>query len=58
VIRGVGRENVIVLGTRHKVNKLDRLRVDTGDLELDRTLSGYMRVNVGYREWMMVEVAC
>ncbi len=58
VIRGVGRENMIVVGTRHKVNKLDCLRVDTGDLELDKTLSGYMRVNVGYREWIMVEVAC
>jgi predicted polyphosphate/ATP-dependent NAD kinase len=56
VIRAVGRENVIVVGTRQKVRTLDCLRVDTGDAALDETLSGYIRVTVGYREWMMVEV--
>ncbi len=58
VIRKVGRENVTVVSTRHKLNDLDCLRVDTGDLELDEMLSGYIKVTVGYKEWMMVEVAC
>ncbi|MEA3345674.1 MAG: ATP-NAD kinase family protein [Chloroflexota bacterium] len=58
VIRQVGRENVIVVGTRGKVSNLDCLRVDTGDLELDEILSGYLKVTVGYKEGMMMEVRC
>lgn len=58
VIKQVGRDNVIVVATRHKVSQLDCLRADTGDLALDETLSGYIRVTVGYGEWMMVEVRC
>ncbi len=57
VIKKVGRKNVIVAGTRDKVSKLDCLRVDTGDLELDKTLSGYIKVTVGYREGMMMKVS-
>lgn len=57
VIKKVGRKNVIVAGTRDKVSKLDCLRVDTGDLELDETLSGYIKVTVGYREGMMMKVS-
>ena len=58
VIRQVGRENILVVGTRDKVGRLDCLRVDTGDFELDEILSGYMEVTVGYREGMMVKVRC
>ncbi len=58
VIRAVGRENVIVVGTRRKVSQLDCFRVDTGDEQLDEMLSGYIKATVGYREWMMVEVRC
>ena len=58
VIRSVGREDVIVVATQRKVRELTCLRVDTGDIELDRTLSGYTRVTIGYREWMMMEVTC
>ncbi len=57
VIWAVGKENVIVVGARRKVNKLECLRVDTGDATLDETVSGYVKVTVGYREWMMVEVS-
>jgi predicted polyphosphate/ATP-dependent NAD kinase len=56
VIRQVGRDNIVVVGTRDKVSRLDCLRVDTGDFELDDTLCGYMEVTVGYREGMMVKV--
>jgi predicted polyphosphate/ATP-dependent NAD kinase len=56
VIRKVGRENVIVVGTRRKLRDLACLRVDTGDLALDETLSGYLEVKVGYRQGRMVKV--
>ena len=58
VIQQVGRENIMVVGTRDKVTRLDCLRVDTGDFEVDELLSGYTEVTVGYREGMMVKVEC
>ena len=57
VIRRVGTKNVRVIATRQKLRPLDCLRVDTGDLELDQTLSGWTTVIVGYRENRMMKVA-
>jgi predicted polyphosphate/ATP-dependent NAD kinase len=36
VIRQVGLDNVVVVATKDKLNRLESLRVDTGDPELDR----------------------
>ena len=58
VIKRVGRQNIVVAGTRDKVNRLECLRVDTGDFELDKLLSGYLQVTVGYKEEMMFEARC
>ena len=58
VIKQVGRENILVVGTRDKVNQLDCLRVDTGEFELDEILSGYLKVWVGYREAIVMKVGC
>ncbi len=58
VVRKVGRDNIIVVGTLEKVSRLDCLRVDTGSYQLDRELSGYMEVVTGYRESMKVTVSC
>lgn len=58
IINQVGRENILVVGTRDKIDELDCLRVDTGEFELDETLSGYMKVWVGYGEAIVVKVGC
>jgi predicted polyphosphate/ATP-dependent NAD kinase len=58
VIRQVGKDNIMVVGTKDKVSQLDCLRVDTGDLDLDEMLSGYIEVTVGRKEGMMMEVRC
>ena len=58
VMKRVGRENIVVVGTRDKLSRLDCLRVDTGDFELDELLCGYMEVVVDYKEGMMVKVRC
>lgn len=49
VIRTVGKENIIILATPHKLRETPILLVDTGDDELDRELSGDVQVIVGYR---------
>ncbi|MEE4603047.1 MAG: ATP-NAD kinase family protein [Desulfobacteraceae bacterium] len=58
VIKQVNRENIMVVGTSDKINRLECLRVDTGDFKLDQLLSGFMPVTVGYKEEMMIEVRC
>jgi len=49
VIEKVGKENIIILATPHKLEKTPTLLVDTGDRGLDRELSGKMQVVTGYR---------
>jgi len=58
VIKQVGTEHIQVIATRQKLDPLDCLRVDTGDLDLDQMLSGWRTVIVGYRESRMIKVAC
>ncbi|MEM2122874.1 MAG: ATP-NAD kinase family protein [Candidatus Bathyarchaeia archaeon] len=58
VIRRVGRDNIIVLATFNKLFSLPKFRllVDTGDREVDLSLSGYIRVIVDYRRELVVRV--
>ncbi len=58
VIRLVGRDNIIVMAGATKLAGLvpSRLFVDTGDLELDSTLAGYMAVRTGSRQKAMMRV--
>ena len=56
VIKEVGIENIIVVATKHKLSELGCLRVDTGDLELDTRMRGYMRVVTDYREEHMMRL--
>jgi predicted polyphosphate/ATP-dependent NAD kinase len=58
VIRRVGKENIIVLATKRKIHslKVKRLLVDTGDPELDKELSGYVKAITGYGEFSVLPV--
>ncbi len=42
VLRRVGREGIIVVATRDKLQRLEALRVDAGDFALDHTFSDYI----------------
>ncbi|MCS7364301.1 MAG: ATP-NAD kinase family protein [archaeon GB-1867-035] len=57
VIKSIGRDNIVVLATRYKLSTIPCLRVDTGDVEVDDLLKGYMRVIVDYGEEKIVRVA-
>jgi len=46
-LRRVGRDNIVVVANRDKLLKFSSLHVDTGDLELDELLAGYMDVMAG-----------
>ncbi len=50
VIRQVGLDNIVVAATKGKLDKLESLRVDTGDSELDEQLrANGIRVIVDYK---------
>jgi predicted polyphosphate/ATP-dependent NAD kinase len=60
VIRAVGLKNIIVIATRNKLASIGfgrPLLVDTGDEELDKTLSRFIRVVTGYKEEVVVKVS-
>ena len=48
-----------MLATKTKLSALAGrpLIVDTGDVELDQALSGFIRVTTGYRDYIMYRVA-
>ena len=56
VLRRVGRENIVVIGDRGKLLRLASLHVDTGDAEVDESLSGYMDVIIGQNHRKMMRV--
>ena len=59
VIRAIGKENIMVIATKAKLQGLEGrpLQVDTGDAELDESLSGFVQVLVGYNDYVMYPVA-
>jgi predicted polyphosphate/ATP-dependent NAD kinase len=58
VIKRVGRANVQIVATRDKLEKLECLRIDTGDEELDREFAGYVDVIVGYKYSKVCRMEC
>ncbi|MDI6846841.1 MAG: ATP-NAD kinase family protein [Candidatus Bathyarchaeia archaeon] len=58
IIRRVGKQRIIVAATKSKLQSIDGgvLRVDTGDVEVDNMLKGYIRVVTDYREWRLMPV--
>ncbi|HOO53253.1 MAG TPA: ATP-NAD kinase family protein [Methanothrix sp.] len=57
VLRKAGPENLIIVATPHKLKETDRLLVDTGDPDLDETVSGRRQVICGYRIAQLKDVA-
>ncbi|MCS7102691.1 MAG: ATP-NAD kinase family protein [Candidatus Korarchaeum sp.] len=58
VLRRVGKENIIIVATRGKLESLGGkpILLDTGEEPLDRELAGYYKVVSGYREYTIYKV--
>lgn len=58
IIKQVGKERIIVAATKSKIQGIEGgfLRVDTGDVETDKLLRGYIKVATDYREWRLMQV--
>lgn len=57
-IRSIGKENIIVIATKKKLQALNGrpLIVDSGDAELDKLLSGHIKVVTGYHDQVLYPV--
>ena len=55
VIRAIGRQHIHLLATKSKIQALDGrpLISDSGDPQLDRELSGMLRISCGYNDYVM-----
>jgi predicted polyphosphate/ATP-dependent NAD kinase len=56
VIRQVGRDNIAVIATEDKMRKLKKLRVDTGDPNLDNVLRRGVKVITDYKKEHVMHV--
>jgi len=58
IIKRVGKHRMIVAATKGKLQSIygGVLRVDTGDMDADNILQGYIKVATDYREWRLVSV--
>ena len=58
IIKRVGKEKIIVGATKSKIRGIEGgiLRVDTGDVKVDTSLRGYIKVATDYREWRLMRV--
>lgn len=56
VIKKVGKENILVIATRSKLQQMGKLRVDTGDPQLDQELRGDITVITGFNQERTVEI--
>ncbi len=58
VIRAIGRENIVLVATKQKLQQLQGrpLLSDSGDASLDQQLSGMIKVLVGYNDYVMYRI--
>jgi len=56
ILKLVKKENIILVSTIDKVDTLECLRVDTGDYEVDKELSGFIDVIIGYNEGITMKI--
>ncbi|MFY8273143.1 ATP-NAD kinase family protein [Pseudoalteromonas sp. SSDWG2] len=58
IIRAIGKENIILIATKSKLQALEGrpLICDTGDSELDDELSGYIQVTTGFNDHVLYAV--
>ncbi|MCE7741378.1 MAG: ATP-NAD kinase family protein [Candidatus Heimdallarchaeota archaeon] len=59
VIKQIGKDNIIIIATKQKINSLNGqpFLVDTGDSDLDRMLSGFVSAVTGYRESVIYRIS-
>ena len=58
VIKKVGKKNIKIIATDSKIRNLRCLRVDTGDADFDTELKELVKVIIGYKEQLIIQIEC
>jgi predicted polyphosphate/ATP-dependent NAD kinase len=56
IIQTIGMKNIKIVSTENKIRGFHCLRVDTGDADLDEDLIGLVKVIIGYKEQIVIQV--
>jgi len=56
ILRRVGKNNILIIGTEDKIKSLKCLRLDTGDDKTDKMLEGLTNVIIGYKEELICSI--
>lgn len=55
VLRLLGKDRIIVVSSRSKLSRVRYLLIDSGDVEVDKELSGFYRVITGFGEMYVIK---
>ena len=58
VIERIRKERIVVVSTEDKIRNLRCLMVDTGNIKTDEMLKGFIKVVIGYKEELIIEIEC
>jgi ribonucleoside-diphosphate reductase subunit M2 len=58
ILKRVGKNNILIIGTEDKIKGLSCLRVDTGEEDTDNLLKGFTKVIIGYKEELICNIEC
>lgn len=56
ILQKIDKSNIKIIATEQKMRALDCLRVDTGNVDVDKIFRGFTKVITGYKEELIVEV--
>jgi len=58
ILKKIGKNNIKIVATEEKIKGLRCLRVDSGDIKTDEMLKGLVKVIIGYKEELIIEIEC
>ncbi len=56
VLKKIGKKNIKIIATEEKLRDLNCLRIDTGDIEVDNSFIGFVKVIIGYKEELVLPI--
>ncbi|MCG2909566.1 MAG: ATP-NAD kinase, partial [Stygiolobus sp.] len=55
ILKRIGKDRIIVISTKEKIETIGCLRIDTGNPQVDKILYGVYKVIVGYKEYIAIK---
>lgn len=56
ILKIIGKKNIKIIATEEKMKGLKCLRVDTGDIEIDKNFKGFTKVIIGFKQELVMEI--